>query len=798
MNIRKELHFDVQLLFLFLRKGERGRSKMILTHKITLSLDQRGDRPCIDAVCGDTARAIEITLLENGEAWAIPQGVTAVVSYRRVRGGAGGIYDSMEGGAPACILTENRVTVHLAPQVLAVAGPVELQVMLLRGESALSCFSILIHVQGNLSDATKDEEYYVNLTDHIRQILDTMDLKVSGSTVHYIVGDATSTSGTWKGTCPEISRYYDGLIVSYRTVATGGSSSTTLNINGLGAIPVKRNGLSGEVTYVYGKGSVLLLTYVVIDGTACWQLADQWFSDTDKKTSATSASGTKLYLVGAKSMSATGVTTYANSSCYVGEDNCLYSGGEKVLTMESLPSDVPAYVQAEADRVATLVQSRQTPNTVSFMLGSDLHARVGLEGSINSQQMLESTLHGAQGMKILADRVHLDFVGLLGDYIWDGEGTEMETTAQAMEMYRLIGEYFSPAFRGMPQFWCKGNHDMLYNGSQIAKLTANQMYATIGIRNDGNVFDEENAVQGYCHRDLPRHKLRIICMNTSETYNTAVNTAQIAWLNTVLDMADGWKAIILSHIPLDWWGSSSTVFQTVASHAEKVLCNIHGHVHNYVVGTLGDTGIPRVAIPNMDFYRPNTYATNATFGESVSYPKTANTAQDTAFCVITVNLDTNTLYADHFGAGYDRVVALNAEAVGNGSVYTNRISMSTSVFNGTEIYNGVGYKAGVRIGSSEDFPETTVNGMCSTGYISVKEGDILRVKNVTLSGSATPYVVRYDSTGGCQATESVSVLGSPDANGVYTYVIPEKTGAIRLSLGVIDGNSVVTVNEPIF
>ena len=162
-----------------------------------------------------------------------------------------------------------------------------------------------------------------------------------------------------------------------------------------------------------------------------------------------------------------------------------------------------------------------------------------------------------------------------------------------------------------------------------------------------------------------------------------------------------------------------------------------------------------------------------------------------------MDLLTNTLYADHYGAGYDRVVALNSGmGSGESGAYTNQIPLSTVTFRGTEIYNGVGYKVGARISSSEGFPETAVSGMCATGYITVQQGDVVRVKNVTLEGSATPYVVRYSPTGGCQATESIAVLGSPDA-GVYTYMIPEATGAIRLSLGVIDSSSIVTINEPI-
>ena len=56
---------------------------MILTHKITLSLNNRDGIQSIDAVQGDTARAVELTLLENGLAWAVPEDVRAVIRYRR-------------------------------------------------------------------------------------------------------------------------------------------------------------------------------------------------------------------------------------------------------------------------------------------------------------------------------------------------------------------------------------------------------------------------------------------------------------------------------------------------------------------------------------------------------------------------------------------------------------------------------------------------------------------------------------------------------------------------------------------
>ena len=108
------------------------------------------------------------------------------------------------------------------------------------------------------------------------------------------------------------------------------------------------------------------------------------------------------------------------------------------------PADAaPAYVREEAERVAKLVQSRQNAHTICIMLGSDIHARLGLEScSYTTAQQLATTKHAAQAMQIIREQVHLDAVGLLGDFIWDnGESHE-----QAMEMFRIIREYFHPAF----------------------------------------------------------------------------------------------------------------------------------------------------------------------------------------------------------------------------------------------------------------------------------------------------------------------------------------------------------------
>ena len=55
------------------------------------------------------------------------------------------------------------------------------------------------------------------------------------------------------------------------------------------------------------------------------------YTDTKNTTGTTNKTGTKMYLAGATTQGAN-PQTYSNSNCYIGTDNCLYSGGVKVLT----------------------------------------------------------------------------------------------------------------------------------------------------------------------------------------------------------------------------------------------------------------------------------------------------------------------------------------------------------------------------------------------------------------------------------------------------------------------------------
>lgn len=84
---------------------------------------------------------------------------------------------------------------------------------------------------------------------------------------YYVVGNTSGTEGTWTGSNSDITSLYNGLTVAYK-IGIKGASTTTLNINGLGAKTVKRN--DGNLTTHIPVNSVVILVY---DGIY-WRWAD--------------------------------------------------------------------------------------------------------------------------------------------------------------------------------------------------------------------------------------------------------------------------------------------------------------------------------------------------------------------------------------------------------------------------------------------------------------------------------------------------------------------------------------------
>jgi hypothetical protein len=109
--------------------------------------------------------------------------------------------------------------------------------------------------------------------------------------IPYIVGPDTDTvAGTWTGTHPGITAYTDGLTIIY-VPKVAGASTTTLNINGLGAKTCYWTGKLKLTTH-YGVGTPILFTYI----GGLWKRADyteaNYFTSAWCGTAATTADKT--------------------------------------------------------------------------------------------------------------------------------------------------------------------------------------------------------------------------------------------------------------------------------------------------------------------------------------------------------------------------------------------------------------------------------------------------------------------------------------------------------------------------
>ena len=83
--------------------------------------------------------------------------------------------------------------------------------------------------------------------------------KNSSKGVYFVSGNTSGTTGVWTGNNSDITEYFDGLVVAYK-IGIAGASSTTLNINSLGAKKCYLRGTSSITTH-YAVGTVVLLVY---------------------------------------------------------------------------------------------------------------------------------------------------------------------------------------------------------------------------------------------------------------------------------------------------------------------------------------------------------------------------------------------------------------------------------------------------------------------------------------------------------------------------------------------------------
>ncbi len=394
----------------------------------------------------------------------------------------------------------------------------------------------------------------------------------------------------------------------------------------------------------------------------------------------------------------------------------VYEGGGSIT---GIPSDIVK----EADRVVSSIQSKIVANSVNFIAISDMH-EMG-DSDWNDATIIEryrrANRNAGQGARLIAEKINPHFFVNLGDLAWGATSTTTHDWAQSVTNAKGYTAGIEPLTEC---FYTPGNHDVGYKAGNI----------------------DENLVVGmigsYRYVDLSEKKVRVICLNTADTTDGTdsserISGEQLQWFANALDLsgksdAAKWSIIVLSHHPLDW-GNIKPAANCVAAYMNGTaysashdgmtiskdftgknmatfIANFHGHTHCFKVANISGTEAMRVAIPNACYARENEYGNggNAEFGETESYAKSDNnTGKNTAFCVVSVDLDKKVIYADCFGAGYDRVISYGGEVIVTYSV-TNNLSNATNSNGTASVIEGSKYTATITAKSGYELTGITV------------------------------------------------------------------------------------------
>lgn len=192
----------------------------------------------VEAMQGDGAtRTVAVMLRANGIRWEPPAGVDAALAYRQPDGHKG-IYDKLADGSPAITVSGNVASVVLIPQMLAVPGEVQCQLVFNDSKlDRLTSFPFVLKVAKNDVAGAQPVQDYVRLQ-WLEDKLDEYLRKAAESgEFHGEKGDPG----------PQGPQGEPGVSTTVNGKTPDETGNVTLTADDVGALPSSGGDMTGEI-----------------------------------------------------------------------------------------------------------------------------------------------------------------------------------------------------------------------------------------------------------------------------------------------------------------------------------------------------------------------------------------------------------------------------------------------------------------------------------------------------------------------------------------------------------------------
>ena len=583
----------------------------------------------------------------------------------------------------------------------------------------------------------------IGLNEETRETIENKANKSEGA--FFVIGsgttDSTAKTSTWTGTSDRITEYYDGLAIRYK-IGVAGQTTTTLNINNLGAKQVYRFSTT-TLTTQFPVGSIINLVYHTDLNGGCWMCND-YDANTNTYQRVYSSTNNVEYPITARYNTTTGSSYYAEYGRY--STGVTLNPSTNTITATkfkgALTGNADTATKATQDASGNVITSTYETKADATTKLNEVNAQISqLSSEIADKGQLKPEF--AQSEKWLNDPAN---------------------NADTTKIYVVPDKE-----TGIPYIYAYMHTEVTIEPENIIPIVGYELSKRI--KSDGSIVSHSDAAMGVTGA-IPAKVGDVIVVsgykdNSSYTSYMASYKGSTYVGKLTLDSASFGSSFTIE-LDSGTFGSdfdNIRISGNLTSNLSVINENSGGTIESDAWTNTGHAFVPADYEKRIIGLETEIGELNSEIGELNS--EVEGLSSDIK--EVAAKLDSQSTQPSlQFANSVDELNASGNKSslyvLPNGVIYAylptktdvdnlkNLLPCATTTAGGAEIYGDNGYQTGVRL--SSDGSATTNNGasMLATGFISAPDGSLLDGKRVTTSGffhSATMkcYINTYNSTG---------------------------------------------------